>query len=161
MDIQLPQILFQLVNFSVVLGALIYLLYKPVQKILDERAQKIAESQKEVARIEEEGKKIEALKAKIKREAEKEAAEILENANKAAIKKEEKLIEQAKANLKENLKEAETRWQEEKKQLITNSKSQMVDAVIKVSGLVLGKNLDKKSDKKIIEKRLAEVLQNL
>ncbi|OGJ38890.1 MAG: hypothetical protein A2383_02740 [Candidatus Pacebacteria bacterium RIFOXYB1_FULL_39_46] len=161
MDIQLPQILFQLVNFSVVLGALIYLLYKPVQKILDERAQKIAESQKEVARIEEEGKKIEALKAKIKREAEKEAAEILENANKAAIKKEEKLIEQAKANLKENLKEAETRWQEEKKQLITNSKSQMVDAVIKVSGLVLGKNLDKKTDKKIIEKRLAEVLQNL
>jgi len=38
MDIQLPQIIFQIVNFGVVVGALTYLLYKPVKKMLDERS---------------------------------------------------------------------------------------------------------------------------
>ena len=44
MDIQLPQIIYQLVNFGVVFGAVTYLLYKPVQKILDERSKRIADS---------------------------------------------------------------------------------------------------------------------
>ncbi|MFH2118705.1 MAG: ATP synthase F0 subunit B [Candidatus Paceibacterota bacterium] len=161
MDIQLPQIIFQALNFSIVLGALIYLLYKPVQKILDERAQKVADSQKEVGRIEEEGEKIEALKAKTKREAEKQATEILENAKKTATKREQELIDQAKLNLQGNLKAAEARWQEEKKQLVAGSKAQMVDAVMQVSGMVLGKKLNKKTDKKMIEDGLKEVLANL
>ena len=46
MDIQITQILFQAINFSVVLGALTFLLYKPVLKMFDERSQKIAEGQK-------------------------------------------------------------------------------------------------------------------
>ena len=46
MDIQLPQIIFQLVNFGVVFGAIVYLLYKPTQKILDERAKRVADTLK-------------------------------------------------------------------------------------------------------------------
>ena len=46
MDIQLPQILFQAINFSVVMGALTFLLYKPVLKMFDERSQKISEGLK-------------------------------------------------------------------------------------------------------------------
>jgi F-type H+-transporting ATPase subunit b len=161
MDIQLPQILFQLVNFSVVLGALIYLLYKPVQKILDERAQRVAESQAEVDRIEEEGKKIEALKTKTKREAEKQATELLESAKKSATQRKQELIEQTKITLQADVKAAQARWQEEKKQLLADSKAQMVGAVVSVSQLVLGKKLDAKTDKKMIEEGLQKVLTEI
>jgi F0F1-type ATP synthase membrane subunit b/b' len=45
MEINFLQILFQAINFGVVFGAITFLLYKPVMKMLDERAKKIAEGQ--------------------------------------------------------------------------------------------------------------------
>ncbi|HEX9817450.1 MAG TPA: hypothetical protein VGA89_00955 [Patescibacteria group bacterium] len=150
-----------MVNFSVVLGALIYLLYKPVQKILDERAQRVAESLTEVERIEEESRKIEALKAKTKHEAEKQASTLLETAKKTASQRQQELIEQTKASLQADLKAAEARWKEEKAQLITDSKAQMVSAVIAVSQLLLGKKLDRKTDQKLINEGLKEALRQL
>jgi F-type H+-transporting ATPase subunit b len=161
MDIQLPQLLFQIVNFSVVLGALTYLLYKPVQKILDNRAQRVAEilQEAEVARAEKE--KVQAFKAKTKREAEKEAASILEDAKKLAAKRKHDLDAQTKEALAKEMKKAELRWQEEKKQLATNMKKQMVDAVVQVSGMVISKKLDKSTNEKLIAKGLEEALQSL
>lgn len=161
MDIQLPQLLFQIVNFSVVFGALVYLLYKPVQKILDERAERIAESLKEVENIEAEKAKMQAMKAKLKRDAEKEAAKILEEAKQLANKRKKELDEQTKTALQAEMKKAQARWSEEKKALLADSKKQMVDAVVQVSGLVLGKKLDKKADQQLIAKNLDEVLQKL
>ncbi len=161
MDIQLPQILFQLVNFSVVLGALVYLLYKPVQKILDERAEKVAESQAEVDKIATEKEQIEALKTKTKRAAEKEAAQILEEANKEAIKKKQKLVAEAKSSLQAELKKAQENWQAERKQLLADSQKQMVEAVVEVSGMVLGKKLNKTADQKLIGKGLDEALKQM
>ena len=45
MNIVFPQILFQIINFSIVMGALWYLLYEPVMKIFSERAKRIEEGQ--------------------------------------------------------------------------------------------------------------------
>jgi F-type H+-transporting ATPase subunit b len=161
MDIQLPQIIFQLINFSVVLGGLIYLLYKPVQKILDERATKVAASLDEVEKIEAEKEKIQALKAKTKREAEKEAAKILEEAKKTAAQKRDELVTKTKKSLQQEMKKAEAAWKEEKQQLIADSKKEMVTAVIEVSKLVIGKKLDKKTDQKLIADGLQEALKNV
>ena len=46
MEIDISQILFQIVNFSVVLAALTFLLYKPIFKMFLERAKRIEEGQK-------------------------------------------------------------------------------------------------------------------
>ena len=161
MDIQLPQLLFQIVNFSVVLGALTYLLYKPVQKILDNRAQRVAEILQEAEAARAEKDKVQAFKAKTKREAEKEAAAILEDAKKLAAKRKQDLDAQTKEALAKEMKKAELRWQEEKKQLTTNMKKQMVDAVVQVSGMVISKKLDKKTNEKLIAKGLEEALHSL
>lgn len=161
MDIQLPQILFQLINFSVVLGALTYLLYKPVQKILDERADRVAESQAEVDRIEAEKEKIQALKTKTKREADREATRILEEAKKTATKKKQELEAQTKEALQTEMKKTAAAWKEEKQQLTKAAHEQMVEAVVEVSGLVIGKNLDKKTNEKLIAKGLEEAVKNI
>lgn len=161
MDIQLPQILFQIVNFGVVFGAVTFLLYKPVQKILDERAERVADSLKEVSQIDEEKEKIQSLKAKTKREAEKEAASILEAAQKTASSKKQELVAQTKEALQEEMKKAQAHWKEEKQQLVVDSKKQMVSAVVEVSSLVLGKKLDAKADEKFISDSLEKVLQKI
>lgn len=161
MDIQLPQIIYQLVNFGVVFGAVTYLLYKPVQKILDDRAKRITDSLTEVERIEAEKEKMATLKSKVKREADKEAAEILEAAQKTADKNKKELVNKTKEALQEEMKKAQTSWQEEKKKLLADSKKQMVDAVIEVSSLVLGKKLDIKTDNKFIADNLEKVLKDI
>ncbi|MBT4124720.1 MAG: ATP synthase F0 subunit B [Candidatus Pacebacteria bacterium] len=161
MDIQLPQIIFQLINFGVVFGALVYLLYKPTQKILDARVKRVAASLKEVDRIEAEKEKIQALKTKTKRTADKEAAVILEKAQKTANSKKQELVAKTKESLQEEMKKAQASWKQEKKQLISDSKKQMVDAVVEVSSIVLGKKIDSKTDEKLISKSLEEVLQNI
>lgn len=161
MDIQLPQIIYQLVNFGVVFGAVTYLLYKPVQKILDDRAKRITDSLTEVERIEAEKEKMATLKSKVKREADKEAAEILEAAQKTADKNKKELVNKTKEALQEEMKKAQASWQEEKKKLLADSKKQMVDAVIEVSSLVLGKKLDIKTDNKFIADNLEKVLKDI
>lgn len=161
MDIQLPQILFQLVNFSVVLGALTYLLYKPVQKILDERAERVAESQQEVERIETEKEKIQALKAKTKREADREAARILEESKKTAAKRKQELEALAKEAAQAEMSKNAAAWREEKKQLTTAARQQMIEAVIEVSGMVIGKKIDKKANEKLIAQGLEEALKSV
>jgi len=161
MDIQLPQIIYQLVNFGVVFGAVTYLLYKPVQKILDERAKRIEDSLAEAEKIEEEHEKMSSLKAKAKRDADKEAAVILENAKKTADKSKKELVDKTKEALQEEMKKAQAAWKEEKKQLLADSKKQMVDAVIEVSSLVLGKKLDAKTDDKFIAQNLEKVLKDI
>lgn len=161
MDIQLPQLLFQIVNFSVVLGLLIYLLYKPIQKVLDERAQHVAESLKEVEAVAAEKAQLAAFKAKNKREAEKEAASILEEAKKLATKRRQELNAETKTALQKDMEKAATRWTEEKKQLTVGARKQMVEAVVAVSGLVIGKKLDKKTNEKLITKGLDEILRSI
>lgn len=161
MDIQLPQILFQIINFSVVLGALVYLLYKPLMKILDERAERVAQSLKEAELAAQEKEKLQSFKTKSKREAEKEAATILEDAKKLATKRKQELTAEAKEALTKEMQKAEARWQAEKKQMAADMKKQLVEGVIEVSGLVIGKKLDKKANEKLINQGLDEVLQSL
>ena len=161
MDIQLPQIIFQLVNFGVVFDALVYLLYKPTQKILDERAKRVADTLKEVEKIEEEKEKIQSLKTKTKREADKEAALILERAQKSANVKKQELVEKTKETLQAEMKKAEAAWKEEKKQLVAESKKQIAEAVVEVSSLVLGEKINAKTDEKLIAKGIDQVLQNI
>lgn len=161
MDIQLPQIIYQLVNFGVVFGAVTFLLYKPVQKILDDRAKRIADSLKEAEKIEAEKEKMGSLKSKAKRQADKEAAAVLEKAKKTADKKKKELVEKTKESLQDEMKKAQASWKEEKKQLLADSKKEMVDAVVEVSSLVLGKKLDSKADDKFIAQNLEKVLKDI
>jgi len=84
MDIKLNLILFQVVNFGVVFGALVYFLYKPVVKLLDARAKKTADAEKAAAETLKEREETEVIKTKTKAQAEKEAAKLLEKTKEQA-----------------------------------------------------------------------------
>src|SRR5258708_6553222 len=99
MDIQFPQILFQIVNFGVVFGVLVYYLYKPVKKVLEKRSKKVEEGQKAAAVVLEEKKNLEDLKKKPLKDAEKEAAQLLEEANLAAAARRKELMAKAKDDI--------------------------------------------------------------
>lgn len=100
MEINIYQILFQIFNFGVVMYLLNKVLYKPVMKMLDERAKKInegmalADKNVKAAEDAEKTKKSEIAKAR------KEASVILATAEKEAKAKADKIISEAKAKAK-------------------------------------------------------------
>lgn len=160
MDIQLPQILFQIVNFSVVVGALTYLLYKPVQKVLEERATRIEESQRAAEKILSEKNAIDELKKQSEKEARKQAAQILEDAKKDAEKLAHDLTTKAQEHAKAQLLKVQTEWQEQKKELVRDLRQQFADAVVKTTAKI-GMSMDKKAHMTLIDEELESLLKRI
>ncbi|MFH2085623.1 MAG: F0F1 ATP synthase subunit B [bacterium] len=122
MEINIWQVLFQVVNFGVILFVLNKVLYKPIMKLLDDRAKKINEgmaladkTQKEAAETEN-SKKAEIAKARkeaaaIIREAEIEAKkasdQVIENTKVKAKAEAERIIKNAEGELESGKKAAE------------------------------------------------------
>src|SRR3989344_7107536 len=84
LGVELPLLLTQILNFSIVLFVLNRFLYKPILKVLEERKRKIEEglAWSEKAAVEEE--KIAKRKQEVLREARDEARVIMDNAKKDA-----------------------------------------------------------------------------
>ncbi len=163
MDIQLPQILFQIINFSVVVGALTYLLYKPVQKILDERANRIEEGQKAAQKAMTEQQHAEELKKQYKKDAEKEAAAIIAEAKETAQQLSRDLQEKTQEHAKAELLKHQNDWQAEKRKMIEGLKQQFADAVVSAAEKVVGDSIkvDAKKHAQLIDDELSALLKKM
>lgn len=144
MEINLYQVLFQIFNFGVVMYLLNKVLYKPVLKMLDERAKKInegmalADKNLKAAEESEKTKKSEIAKAR------KEASAIIATAEKEAKAKADKIIADAKAKAKA---EAATMIDSASKEIESNkAKAQKAIATlaIKQAQTALGSSLSAK-----------------
>lgn len=159
MEIQLPQILFQIINFGVVVGVLTYLLYKPILKVLDERSKRIEEGQKAAQKAIADQEHIEETKKQIRQKAEKEAAKILEEASKVADEKQRQMLAQAKEDTATEIARLKETWEEEKRKSMQDAKKHFADAVIAASERVIGSSLDTKSQAKLIDEEFAKLVK--
>ncbi len=159
MDIQLPQIIFQIINFSVVMGALTYLLYRPIQKIMDERVDKIREGQEAAQAAIAEKENLAEFKAKIEREAERKAAAVVSEAVKKADKQRQAILEKAKAEAGVEIEKMRAGWKAEHQQLLTATRQEMLEAVLSVSGKVIAQKFDEKTEGKFIAIELDKALE--
>lgn len=161
MDIQFPQILFQLINFSVVFGGVGYLLYRPIQKILDERMNRVAEGQRAAQEALTEKEHLAELKKKLEKDASKEAVDLLASAKKKADLQKREVIAKAKQEALDEVKKMKADWESEKASLQEANKKQMIQAVTQVAFMVSKKKLDSKSDEKLISDELDGVLAKI
>ena len=161
MEIQVAQIIFQIINFGVVFGALSYLLYKPIIKILNERAQKIEEGQVAAQKAIAEQEKIEEMKKQIRQKADKEAAKMLEEVNKAAVDRKSKLTAQAKEEALAEVDRLRNAWNDEKRKSLKDMQSQFSEAVIAAAEKVVGESLSAKTHAKLIEEEFNTLVKSL
>jgi len=161
MDIQITQILFQIINFSVVMGALVYLLYKPVLKVFEERAQKIAEGQQAADAAIKEKNQLEVTRKRMESDLKKERAGVLKSAQDEAKEKAQEIVAAARIEAKEERSKLVEAWEKEKVALMKESKQDIADAVVAVSAKVIGKTLDVKAQQKLIDSELDSILKSL
>lgn len=161
MEIKLSQILFQLINFSVVAGALYFLLFEPIKEVFEKRRKKIARGQKAAEENLTEQEKVAQMKAEARREAEQKATEIIKQAQVEVKKKKAKSFTEAKEEVAEMKQQAQADWEKQKKQLAQKFKAELVQTtVIGVEKLIQEKITAKKA-KSLIDQEIEKLAQNL
>ena len=154
MEINIAQIIFQIINFGVVAGALTMLLYKPILKTLKQRSEKIAESQKAAEQILTEKEALDKTKKQEIEKAKKESSKLMAEATKEADDKKSKLMVDARKEVKSYIEAEKGKWDKEKSQLMKNFQKELHEAVFLVTEKVLGKGIDEKTHGKLIDQSI-------
>lgn len=156
LGINLPMIIAQIVNFTILLVVLRMVLYKPVLKMLDERKQKIAEglNAAEIARAE-----AASAQANIQAQldtARKEGQEIVAGAQGIAARIQADAREQTTKDREAALERARNEIQLERDRAIAELRTEFADITVKAAEKVINQSLDQKSHERVIDETLAE-----
>ena len=161
MDIQLTAILFQIVNFGVVVGALTVLLYKPVLKVFEERTRRIEEGQKAAAEAVQQRQAIDTLRKNSQEELEAQRLTLIAAAQQEAQGEKAKIIGAAHEEAQRQLESLKTEWAKQKQEMISNLEKSLSDAVVAVAERVINQKLSSSDQEKLVAQELDAVLKKI
>lgn len=131
-------VIFQVINFAILAGLLYWLLFKPMQKTIRERAEekagllaKLKADREETTRLNAE---LEERLANLEQELESTADEIRLEAE----KERDRLLQDAQAEVEQVLVEAQADAYRVRRQAVESFHTDLVDAILDVSGIVIG-----------------------
>ncbi len=156
MEINIYQILFQILNFGVVMYLLNRVLYKPVIKMLDDRAKKINEGMSQAEKNLKAGEEIEKTKKAEVSKARKEASSIVAAAEVDAKKKADEIIKKAHEKAKEEVANMTKAAEKE----IENAKAKLQKEAATIAAAMAKKALEGALSAKEVEAITAKMLKN-
>lgn len=147
----------QLVNFLILVLILYKFLYKPLLKMLDGRKEKIEKGLRDAEQLGMELEKTKELQAAEIQKAKQEARGIIEEADKRAEAAGAETKAKTKAEVEKLIMVAKNQMIEEKSKMMVEIKKEAAELVIAVAEKVVGKTIDAKAQKNLIEEMLQEV----
>ena len=147
MEINVYQILFQIFNFGVVMYLLNRVLYKPVMKLLDDRAKKINEGMSQAEKNLKAGEEIEKTKKAELAKARKEANALIATAEADARRKADEIIKKAHDKAKEDVAKLTASAEKE----LAQSKARLEKETVSLAGALAKKALEGALSAKEIE----------
>ena len=157
LGIDLKLIIFQIINFSLLLFVLAKFLYKPILKILDERKKKIAESLANAQKIDEELAKLEEKKGKEIEKAKEAGRSILEEMRVEGEKQRVETLTRAKEEAEKIAQRAKEQLDLEKEKLREELKAELVDLSIAMTEKLLEKKIGKEKKEDLISSTLQTI----
>jgi len=139
LDLDLVTILAEIINFLVLAAALYYLLFKPLVKRIEDRAQ---EKERLLAQAEENKQKTQEKLAEVENRLANIDSEIevrLEEAYQQAQSESESLLEATREEAEKILSEAENEAAKRQKQEVEALQKELVDTILDISGQILSK----------------------
>jgi len=156
LGISLPTLLVQIVAFVILLVILYFFAYKPVLKMLDERARKIKDSMDEVQKVKEQATQTEEEFKKKIEAASKEGQEVISKAMRTGEEARKRAQEEAKLEAQGLVEKARVEIQRERNEAIGELRQEFADLTIVAAEKVIGKSLDKETHRQIIDSVLDE-----
>ncbi len=161
MEILFPQILFYLINFSVMVGVLSFLLYKPLLKMFDERAKRIEEGQKAATEAMEGQAQISQLKIDTQKKLDKDAAKIMEAAVKEAEIEKARILAAAQEEASLIMTNLQQKWQVEQASRVKAMHEDLIRAVVMATEEIIQLKLKQVDQQTLVEDELDKALQQL
>ncbi|MFA5128646.1 MAG: F0F1 ATP synthase subunit B [Patescibacteria group bacterium] len=147
----------QLVNFLILVLILYKFLYKPLLKMLEGRKEKIEKGLRDAEQLGVELEKTKELQAAEIQKAKQEAKGIIEEAGKRAEVAGAETKLKTKAEVEKLITVAKNQMIEEKIKMMAEVKKEAAEMVIAVAEKIIGKTIDIKAQKSLIEETLREV----
>lgn len=154
-------LIFQVVNFLILLGILYYFLYKPILKLFKERSTKIDEGLKNAEKLKTDAALSEQRQKEALEEARKEAHRIVEQATKLGDDEKKKILELANEESRKIVERTMLEIGAEKKQIMSDIKKEVGEMVVNLSLDMIKKQLDEKTQKELISQAVKEVEQQI
>jgi F-type H+-transporting ATPase subunit b len=156
LGVNLPGLIAQLINFGLLIFLLRAVAYKPILRILDERAERVRQSLAEAERVREESRQRQEDLNRSRREALQQAQEIVTRANQAAERIHREALAEAKRAADDFLERSRAEIQRERQQAVSEIRAQMADLAIAAASRVVRRSLNQPEHYRIIEEALAE-----
>lgn len=157
MEINLTQVLLQVLNFGIILVVMTKFLYKPILKILDDRAKKVSEGLAAAQKSIEERERLEEEKKKELTKAERQSAKLLDKARKEAQGLKSQILTEAKEEAKKATDKQEKLLLEKLAEQEAKLKEDISELVIATTKSVLSDTLSSQELEKITSKEVAKL----
>ncbi len=156
LGINLPVLLAQLINFTVLLLLLRYAAYKPIMKMLDERSRRIRVSLEQTEYIKKQAALADQEVRKRLEEAGRQGQDIINRAAKVGEDMRQKAQQEAQIEAEALINRARVEIQRERDEAISSVRKEFADLTVLVASKVIGRSLDSEAHRKLIERTLEE-----
>lgn len=161
MDIQLNQIIFQMINFGVVLGALTYFIYKPVLKLLNDRRERVAAAAAAAGEMMQEKEELERQRESILLKASQKAKKIEDEVRKESREQAKLALEQSKQEVTAREAKFSADLAKMKKQEIASMQDEIKKAARLMAEKVLSESIDAKKHQKLLDEQITKIIEKL
>jgi ATP synthase F0 subunit b len=138
LSIDVATVIFQLINFAILAGLLYWLLFKPIQKTIRERAEQKAAALSNLEKEREEAARLKTEFQERLANAEQEAEEAAGEIRQEAEREREHFLQEAQEEVEQILVEAQADAYRVRRQAVESFHADLVDAILDVSGIVIG-----------------------
>ena len=156
LGLDLPTFIGQLVSFLILLGLLVYVGYKPIRKMLDERANRIRESMEQAEATKQEYERAEVAVREQISKARQEGQTVISQATQVGDRLKEEAKEEARKEAQAIVDRTRVELERERDKAIDDLRREFADTAILAAEKVINEALDKEKHRKLIEEALEE-----
>jgi F-type H+-transporting ATPase subunit b len=156
-DVNLVGLIFQVINFLLLLYLLNRFLFKPLLARMDERGEKIAKGLEDAETAARDRELARAEREAAVSEARREAAEMLARANKIAEDTRKEILDQARSEAEKVTARAREEIVAEKDRAMAEIRGQVADLALAAAGKLVRHEMDGPTQRRLVEEFLAEV----
>ena len=149
-------LLSQVVNLAILLIALRLVLYKPVMRMLDQRAQRIKKGLEDAELASKKAAQAEAEYQRRVEQAKHEVQKIIDKAVEQGERARDDIIARAQKEAQELLDKARRQIEIERQDALRAVRTQVADLVVAATAKVVGQSLDARTHRRLIDEFLAE-----
>lgn len=157
MKLHIPDIVWAIINFFILVAVLNKFLYKPLLGMLEKRKEEIIRNLENAKAAEAEAMKLKEDYSKTIELSRHEAQEILDKAARLGEETKDKIIEQAKTEAGKIAVKAQNTIRLEKEEALTQLRFEVSSLVVEAAGRILERTITKEDQEKMIRNIIQEV----